>query len=437
MVAAVAARAPLFPYSAYMSIDPPLSDAAVWQLWVKTLWEHGLDDISEISPKTYVGYHYVFWVVAQVYALMSPDFEFPSMRLHYLVKVPPVLFDLMLIPLILVATRRVARLVPEGLAAARRVAVVRALEARGLAAADTLGLAGAAVFVLSPAVIYDSAVWAQSESVITLFMLGAILSLAARRVGLAWALWGIAFVIKPQPVVIVPVLAAFTFWRFGWWGLLRGALGAGAGAFGMLAYFLATGNGPYVLDVYQELFRTYDDYISINAWNLWWLGQELNGLRASDVLMSVGPFELTVEGTSFLLLVLSTLVVLAYLHTRRDLVGLLVACAMLEFAFYLFPISTHERYLYPFFAFLAPLILLQPRWLILYVPLSAVFFVNIFFASPSDPDIFVTYLESDFGLAMAALNVAAFVVTAGVLLLSAMRSRPWPRLLRPSAALAD
>jgi Gpi18-like mannosyltransferase len=359
------------------------------------------------------------------------------MRLHYLVKVPPVLFDLLLAPLIFMATRRAARLLPEGLAAARRLPPVQALEdTLGLAAEDTLGLAAGWAFLLSPGVIYDSAVWAQTESIITFFMLGAILALAVGRVGPAWALWAIAFVIKPQPVVIVPALVALTFWRFGWWGLVRGALGATAGAFGMLGYFLATGNGPFIWGIYQELFQTYDQHISVNAWNLWWIGH-VNGLRASDVLVSLGPFDLTVQGTSYLLLVLSTLAILSYLHVRRDLVGLLVACAMLEFAFYLFPISTHERYLYPLFAFLAPLLLLQPRWLILYVPLSAIFFLNIFFTSPSDPDIMGTYLESDFGLAMAGLNVAFFVVTAAALVVVAFRARPWPHPLRPTPAPPD
>lgn len=430
---ALAARLSLFPQIAYQTPNPePFADIAVWEVWSRTLWERGLDDVSEITPKTYLGYHYVFWAVGQVYGLMSPDFELGTRRLLYLLKVPPVIFDLLLVPLIFTATRRVARLLPEGLAAARQLRPVRALEQRGLAAEDTLGLTAAAVFVFSPAVIYDSAVWAQSESMITFFMLAAVLTLAKGRVGFAWALWAIAFIIKPQPVVIVPALVAFTFWRFGWLGLLRGALGAGAGAFAMLGYFLLTGNGPYILDVYQELFKTFDQHISINAWNLWWLGQQLNGLRASDVLVPLGVVDLTVQGTSYLLLVLATLATLAYLHVRRDLVGLLVACAMLKFAFYLFPISSHERYLFPFFAFLAPLLLLQRRWLILYMPLSAIFFLNIYFTAPSDPDISKALLNSDFGLAMAGLNVAFFVVTATVLLVAAFRTRPWPHLLRPT-----
>ncbi len=433
VIIALAVRLPFFPYTAYSWVNPVLSDAAIWELWSRTLWQHGLGNISMIEPRTYVGYHYVFWAVGEVYGLFSPDFELRTRLLLYLEKLPPLFFDLLLIPLLFFATRRVARLLPDELAAARRLAPVAALERRGLAAEDTLGLVAAAAFVVSPGVIYDSAVWAQSESVISFFMLAAILLLAAGRVGPAWALWAVAFVIKPQPVVIVPTLVAFTFWRFGWRGLARGAAGAAVGGMAMLGYFLATGNGPYILDVYRELFRTYDQHISINAWNIWWLGQ-MHGLRASDVILPLGPVELTVQGASFLLLVLSTLAALSYLHVRRNLAGLLIASAMLEFAFYLFPISTHERYLYPLFVFLAPIIVLQPRWAALYVPLSGIFFLNIFFASPSDPDIFGRYLLSDFGQAMAGLNVAAFAATALALVLASWRVRPWPSPLRPSGA---
>ena len=137
---ALAARLSLFPQIAYQTPNPePFADIAVWEVWSRTLWERGLDDVSEITPKTYLGYHYVFWAVGQVYGLMSPDFELGTRRLLYLLKVPPVIFDLLLVPLIFTATRRVARLLPEGLAAARQLRPVRALEQRGLAAEDTLG----------------------------------------------------------------------------------------------------------------------------------------------------------------------------------------------------------------------------------------------------------------------------------------------------------
>lgn len=414
---ALAARLPLFPQVAYMAPNPtPLSDSAVWEVWSRALWQHGLDDLSAIEPRTYVGYHYVFWAVGQVYALMSPGFELGTDRLLYLLKIPPVIFDLLLIPLIFAATRRVCGLLPDCETSARELRPVAWLEERGLAARDTLGLSAAAVFVLSPAVIYDSAVWAQSESVITFFMLGAVLLLAAGRPGAAWALWSVAFIVKPQPVVIVPALAAFTLWRFGWTGVARGAAGALAGAAGALGYIVMTGNGPYVLDVYRELFQTYDTQISVNAWNVWWPWQQESGLRASDVLFSVGPVSASVEAVSFALLVATTVITLAYLHTRRDLVGLLAACAMLVFAFYLFPMSTHERYLYPLFAFAAPLAVLAPRWLLLYLPLAASFFLNVYFASPTDPDMSKAWLNSDLGYAMAGLNLAIFAVACGAML---------------------
>src|SRR3990172_3187757 len=76
VVVAVAVRAPLFPHIAYMAPNPvPFSDATVWEVWSRDLWEHGLDDLSQIEPKTYVGYHYVFWAVGQVYGFISPHFH--------------------------------------------------------------------------------------------------------------------------------------------------------------------------------------------------------------------------------------------------------------------------------------------------------------------------------------------------------------------------
>lgn len=432
---ALVPRLALLPHIAYLGGNPnPIADAAVWQVWARDLWRYGLDDLSRITPKTYLGYHYVFWAVGQVYSWTSPDFVIPSTRLHYMMKAPPILFDLLSMLLVYLATRRVAALLPDNLAAARRLPPVAALERWGLAAEDTLGLTAAAVFGLAPGVIYDSAVWVQSESTITFFMLAAILALASRRIELAWALWAVGFVIKPQPVVIVPALAAFTYWRFGPLGIARAAGGSVAGATALLAYFVATGNAAYIGEVYQELFQTFDAHISINAWNLWWSGQQIADLRASDTLVPLGPLSVTVEATSFILLVVTTLAVLLYLHTRRDLVGLLVACAMLEFAFYLFPISTHERYLYPFFAFLVSVALFQPRWLLVYVPLSVIFFLNVFFAAPSDPDMTKAALNSPLGYVLSAVNVAFFAAAVCALVILALRTQPRRPLWRPTPA---
>ena len=426
LLVALAVRLALFPQVAYMAPNPlPFSDAAVWEVWSREIWEHGLDDVSRIEPKTYLGYHYVFWAVGLVYSRISPEFELETDTLFYLLKVPPVLFDLALVPLIFVATRRCVRLLPEGLAAARRVRLVQALERRGLAPEDTLGIAAAAAVVLAPGVVYDSAVWAQSESAISFFMLAAVLALVSGRPGAAWALWAVAFVIKPQPVVIVPALAAFTFWQFGRAGVMRATAGALASGFGMLGYFIATGNGAYIIDVYRELFQTYDAHLSINAWNLWWPAQQLADARASDQLVALGPLSLSIEAASFVLLVVATLAILAFLNSRRDLTGLLVACAMLEFAFYVLPISTHERYLYPFFVFLAPVLFLQPRWLLLYAPLSLTFFVNIFFASPTDPDWSKAPLNSALGHAASALHTVFFASALGVLITRTVQT---PRL---------
>ncbi len=67
LIVAAIARVLLFPQVAYLTPNPvPFSDTAVWELWSRTLWEHGLDDLSLIEPKTYLGYHYVFWAVGQV-----------------------------------------------------------------------------------------------------------------------------------------------------------------------------------------------------------------------------------------------------------------------------------------------------------------------------------------------------------------------------------
>jgi len=68
------------------------------------------------------------------------------------------------------------------------------------------------------------------------------------------------------------------------------------------------------------------------------------------------------------------------LRRRSDLPALLASGAFVAFAFYFLPTRTHERYLFPAMAVLAPLAVLSGRQMLAYLALAAGFSLSLLYA---------------------------------------------------------
>ncbi len=414
----IAVRLPFFPYSAHL--QPGHADATLFKVWAYQAWSGGFANLFRNSDTNYVGYHYLLWPVGAIYGRLNPDFELPTMTLHYLIKAPPVIFDVLTAALVFVVARRLVAGSPG--AVPRRLRRWRPLWRLGIRPEIVLAGVAAALFAFNPAVIYDSSVWAQTDSIITFFELAAIFALARGLPLAGWFLLAVGFVIKPQPIVLVPALAAFTWWRFGWRGSALGASGAVLGLASLLGFFVLHGDGPRLVSIYQGLFTPSEYDLSLAAWNLWWFGDVAATNAGPDsALAAFGGATLRVSDISLLLTGVATLVALGYLRRRADLRGLLVVSSYLVFVFYMTPLSTHERYLYPLFGLLAPVVVADRRWLPLYLLLTPVFTLNLFATAPTDPDLVGDLLRSRLGLAMTGLNVAAFAAVTAALAVTALR----------------
>jgi hypothetical protein len=392
-------------------------DAIIWQVWSRATYEHGFINVLRTADSNNIGYHYVLWPISAIYGLMSPEYELWTAPIRILMKVPPFLCDLGLTALIFGAARG---LVPAEATARRR---------------DALAAASALAFALAPATVYDSMWWTQIDSVITLCMLGAVVLLARGHIEAAWAVWAVGFLIKPQPVVIVPVLAAYTFWSYGWWAAVRGGAAVAATTLLTLAPFLLHGDADLIRETYRRMFEQGPIDLVQGAWNGWSILDVRDDPVPSDAVVDAGAWELTYSQVSLLLSGVATIVVLAFLRLHRDATGLLIACAAMVFTFYMVPTSTHERYLYPAFAFAAPVLVRAPRLWLLFAVLQATFFLNLLAINPPNDDGFWQWHGTRFAVGVAAWHTLVYLGVMCALLYAAMGSilRPSPR----SAPLAS
>ena len=238
--------------------------------------------------------------------------------------------------------------------------------------------------LLHPAVIDVSAWWGQYESIYALFGLIAFL-LAVRGHSLpAAALLAVALMTKPQALPFVVPFAAWFVARDGWLGAVKaGIVGAAVIALLWAPFVAAGGPAGYARNLaeYQgDIFAI----LSLRAWNVWWLVQELGagGNFVSDQGAILGP--ITLRHVGFLIAgILEVVVFLAVLRspTRRTFAIGLAAAVLVAFVFLT---TMHERYAYGALVFLA-LLIPERRFLVTWIVFGIAFTLNLLAAVPPSP----------------------------------------------------
>lgn len=388
VVAALVVRGALTPLYAYLPNG--YLDEGFWKYWMEHIRDGGVLNIYRNAYTDYVGYQWVLWLMSIVYGWIGGPYTATTPSLHVFVKTPSIAFDVALIVVVYAATLALAR---------ERTPEPGEREVRRLA------LIAAGVIAFQPAVLYDGAVWAQLESAVTASMLAAVLLAARGRPATGWATLAAGMMVKPQPVVVVPVLVVLTVHHGGWRALPRSMVAAGAVVAVVLAPWVVHGDAGRIAHTYRALFDADYERLAAGAWNIWWPLDVARHPHPEDTI--IGP--LTFRAAGLILSAAAAVLALAYVALAPRLRTALIAAAYLAFAFYMLPISTHERYGYPFLALLLPVLVLDRRWLWLYVPVSLTMFANLFLAAPPMAGWADRWLESPFSIGAAVINTILFV----------------------------
>ena len=275
-------------------------------------------------------------------------------------------------------------------------------------------VAGALAILFHPAVWYVSAWWGQYESIYLLAALAATLAAINGRIGLAAALLAVAVLTKPQAVPLVVPFAAWFLGREGVRGLARAGLVGAAVALVLWLPFIAAG-GP--LAYLGNLGGYQDDvfaFLSVRAWNPWWLLQELaaDGNFVADRSPVLGPISFRLVGfaiTGLLALVIAHRI---WRDPRpRTLILGLAATTLVAFTFLT---TMHERYAYGAVVFLM-LLVPEPRVRWLAVAFGVVFTLNLVAAIPATTELGTLLPVS--GILGVAGSLAMLAVTVATLLL--------------------
>ncbi len=359
-------------------------DRAAFTFWASNLAQHGplgfyeRDFFHDYTP----GYLYVLWAVGLAGQAMG--------GIGDLLKVPPVLADLVLAYLVWSMAREIGMRQRSALVAAALVAV-------------------------NPAVWFDSVVWGQVDSFGVIFLLLAIRELWRDRPERSAVLTVLAAIVKPQFGILVPLVAAIairralfpagghgdgpaparrrttTDWEWRTIGWVRIVTTGAAGL--VTAIVVSAPFGLSIVGLVEQIGGAAAGYpyLTVNAYNPWaLLSLDGSGLAAAGTWIRdvagtepgqatafmFGPVPAVVVGTALLLATVTAISV--GVARRPDRVTILVGVLLLALAFFVVPTRVHERYLFPFLIVGAILAASSVRWRLIYVVVSAATFANMY-----------------------------------------------------------
>lgn len=347
------------------------TDINTFVAWAISLVDNGLPNFyAKTSFADYPpGYFYILAIFAHLWApfrAMDPQYNI----LRIVVKLPAVLADLGVGALIYTTGRRFA--------------------------APAIALGAAAVYLLNPATIMNSADYGQVDSVAGGFaLLGAYLLLKSDdspvgtfpwMIPAAWVSLAYSLLIKPQAAVLIVLFVAFAFadrarLRDRLYGTAAGIAAAFVFSILLVLPFHPTANPiaalQWLLGQYAFGSNQYP-YNTVNAFNLWSIRQPM--WQRDNLLVGWWIVKLPqyVWGISLVVAALA-LVVWRYLQ-ERTAAAFMESCTIALLAFFILSTRMHERYSFDALLFCIACIPIARRYLWGAIALTVVLFANQIYA---------------------------------------------------------
>lgn len=335
--------------------------------WSNTLVQEGLKNFYSSVWSDYLpGYLYVLWFLGKIKDVVSVDQLF-------LFKLPAILSDLATGYLIYLIVKKIRD--------------------------EKAGLITSAVYVFNPALIFNSTLWGQVDSLTTLFYLLTIYLVRINPLVSSLALsLGTAF--KPQVALAAPIALMLMLKNHWSPKKIIGYASLSAAVFILIFFPLNLPDKNPFLFIFERISATLNQYPfgSVNAFNFWGLW----GFWKPDSLGFISPKILG-------FIIFGVVSFFSFIRLSKKEGGEYHLAAVLMAANFLFFTRMHERHLLGVFAPLAISASINPVFWISYLGFSSTYVLNLYYAieqqAPAQSGIFTSMSIK----AMIFSNLAFFI----------------------------
>lgn len=326
------------------------TDINCFQAWANMVYNDGISNFYKSDAFTDYppGYMYVLYIIG--FLKETFHVEYNSGGAIFLTKLPAIICDLVTAWLLYkVANKR--------------------FRAKG-------ALLITAVYALSPAILLNSAIWGQVDSVFTLFVVGMCYLVTEKKLIPAYYVFAVGILIKPQtliftPVLIYGILDQVILHDFDWKRFNKN-LAWGLGAIAMIFLFALPFGIGEVWEQYQKTMKSYE-WASVNAYNIW----SMFGLDWSPQTNTFLGITYKLWGSISIVLFVLAATALS-LKAKKSESKYYFLGAFIVVCMFCFSVRMHERYIFPALILLLMAYCVRPRkeLYILYALFSGGHFYN-------------------------------------------------------------
>lgn len=235
----------------------------------------------------------------------------------------------------------------------------------------------AALYIFNPAVMINSAVWGQVDSVYVMFLVLMMYFILEKKLPSSYLVFGIGIIVKPQMIFFTPILIwaivdqvflnDFTKKKFVnnlAWGIIAIAL--------MFAFSLPFGLSK-VIPQFVDTVSSYP-YASVNAYNFWTMIGRNWGAQTDKFLFMPAATWGTIS-----IIVMVVAVLWMFKKNNKDASRYFMYAAFLMAGVFMFSVRMHERYMYPVMILLLFAFVMKPVKEIMYayIGFSVVQLLNV------------------------------------------------------------
>ncbi|MFH0749715.1 MAG: NPCBM/NEW2 domain-containing protein [Candidatus Gottesmanbacteria bacterium] len=326
------------------------ADMSFWKSWGLAPFDHGIVKGLSLTNNNYpTPFGYLLWFVTAIYSLFqNPHIynEFWSntnLLFLTLMKFPSIIADLGIGAVIIWFSRRIFQ---------------KNNDAQKTG--NLLGIILASLYLFNPVSILDSAVWGQVDALgVCLFLIALVLCFKDKPF-LAGLLYMTALMTKLQNMIYGPLFFLLVWQITGLPGLIKAIAGSTLAFFGLNVEFLIAKQMNRVIDALTVNYD-YFPYLSLNAYNLWWIVAKGFGMQVSDKILTIGIINAKITGlllfSSFYLLATGNMIFKNYNQVDDNkktsvITTFFTALIIAASAFFLFQTESHDRYAFPIIVFL-------------------------------------------------------------------------------------
>ena len=357
-----------------------ISDTACFAAWASRVYEGGFS--AFYSPDVFTdyppGYMYILYIIGFLSSLLKLEYLSPIHLL--LLRLPAIICDLVACYIIY------------------RMASKRFTELHSVILA--------AFYLFNPAVIMNSSIWGQVDSVFMLAVLVMVLLFMEGKNIPAYYVFALGILLKPQTLIFTPLLLFgiyenvfardFSMPKF-WKNLL-----CGLGAIALMVLLCVPFGLDKVFSQYTDTLGSYP-YISVNAYNFWAL------LGKNWASQDTAFLFFTYKELGTLVIVALTLIsAFLFLKRMKSADRYFVAGSFIALTMFMFSVRMHERYLYPvMLMLLMAFVMTGSKYLIYsYLVLTTCHFLNVW-------HVLNYYDPANYGSILGAISMLSLVMVLG------------------------